>query len=90
MKLGGQFRTSVRSIWAVGVSPKALSGGGSGGGGSPPWFVNAPTYVESVERIALLMNSTTLKSHFSVATESSFHAPESAFFAGRREFFLGT
>ena len=31
MKLGGQFRTSVRSIWAVGVSPKALSGGGPGG-----------------------------------------------------------
>ena len=31
MKLGGQFRTSVRSIWAVGVSPKALSGGFRGG-----------------------------------------------------------
>ena len=30
MTLGGQFRTSVRSIRAVGVSPKALSGGGAG------------------------------------------------------------
>ena len=37
MTLGGQFRTSVRSIRAVGVSPKALSGArGPGGGGSPP------------------------------------------------------
>ena len=36
MTLGGQFRTSVRSIWAVGVSPKALSRGGPGGAGAPP------------------------------------------------------
>ena len=32
MTLGGQFRTSVRSIRAVGVSPKALLGGA----GAPP------------------------------------------------------
>ena len=36
MTLGGQFRTSVRSIWAVGVSPKALSGRGPGGTGAAP------------------------------------------------------
>ena len=37
MTLGGQFRTSVRSVQAVGVSPKALSGaGGPGGAGAPP------------------------------------------------------
>ena len=33
MTLGGQFRTSVHSVQAVGVSPKALSGGGAG---APP------------------------------------------------------
>ena len=41
MKLGGQFRTSVRSIWAVGVSPKALSGGVSplhAGQPPPDWI----------------------------------------------------
>ena len=36
MTLGGQIRTSVRSVQAVGVSPKALSGGGPGGAGAPP------------------------------------------------------
>ena len=41
MTLGGQFRTSVRSIRAVGVSPKALSGGGPEGGGSPPRSIEA-------------------------------------------------
>ena len=41
MKLGGQFRTSVRSIWAVGVSPKALSGGVSPlhAGQTPPDWI---------------------------------------------------
>ena len=36
MILLGQFRTSVRSIRAVAVSPKALSGEGPGGAGAPP------------------------------------------------------
>ena len=36
MTLGGQFRTSVRSIRAVGVSPKAISGGVRGGREPPP------------------------------------------------------
>ena len=40
MKLGGQFRTSVRSIRAVGVSPKALSGGCPGGAGAPPGLLD--------------------------------------------------
>ena len=76
MTLGGQFQTSVRSIRAVRVSPKALSGwspgGGPGGGREPPRSVNAPTYVESVERIALLMNSTTLKSHCDGANKAKY------------------
>ena len=41
MTLRGQFRTSVRSIQAVGVSPKALSGGGPGGAGAPPRSIEA-------------------------------------------------
>ena len=41
MTLGGQFRTSVRSIRAVGVSPKALSGGVSPlhAGQTPPDWI---------------------------------------------------
>ena len=42
MTLGGQFRTSVRSIQAVGVSPKALSGGGLGEAGAPPSQFSCP------------------------------------------------
>ena len=42
MTLGGQFRTSVRSIRAVAVSPKALSGGGPGGEREPPPALDAP------------------------------------------------
>ena len=41
MTLGGQFRTSVRSIRAVGVSPKALPGGVSPlhAGQTPPDWI---------------------------------------------------
>ena len=40
MTLGGQFRTSVRSIRAVGVSPKALFGGGP----APPGLLDVRSF----------------------------------------------
>ena len=40
MTLGGQIRTSVRSVQAVGVSPKALSRGGPGWAGAPPGLLD--------------------------------------------------
>ena len=65
MKLGGQFRTSVRSIWAVGVSPKALSGGGPGGSGAPPGLLIDVRFGKRAPRgeKALSVKSTKNKKH---------------------------
>ena len=63
MTLGSQFRTSVRSIRAVGVSPKALSGG-SGGAGAPTGLLDV-RFGKRVPRgeKALSIKSTKNKKH---------------------------
>ena len=59
MALGGQFLKSVRSIWAIGVSPKALSGGGAGRGGNSPRSVTKAFLDMFVFRYVLGLTITT-------------------------------